>query len=55
MGIFDRFFKDDEKREKMFWNIISLESKVDDIIEISHHKPQVIFKQTSEFLKVKTN
>lgn len=48
MGIFDRFFKDDEKREKMFWNIISLESKVDDIIEISHHKPQVIFKHSNQ-------
>ena len=48
MGIFDRFFKDDEKREKMFWNIISLESTVDDIIEISHHKPQVIFKHSNQ-------
>lgn len=48
MGFLDRFFDSRDTHEDTFWNTISNEQELDDIIKSSIGKPKVIFKHSNQ-------
>ena len=48
MGIFDTLFGgESEEKEKMNWNLITATNQLDDILQKSNSKSQLIFKHST--------
>ena len=48
MGFLDRFFDNSKPDENSFWNVISSETQIDEIILLSEDKPQIILKPSNK-------
>ena len=48
MGFLDRFFDNSKPDENSFWNVISSETQIDEIILLSEDKPQIILKHSNK-------